>query len=215
MEPFGRLVGEVPFQWTDQELTLKPALTPRSGSLAGKFSCSAGGSLSGGVTWERAEIDFAGGLLSAGRSGGKVELKSETPGVLAEVTAGLEEVSLRVDRLPRGDLSLGDGEKLSFEKGSILATLTAEGLNPFTLVLRGEGCGLRLLGNVGRRGDLDAIMVVAVGEEARAINALPFPSPPSRWRAAVGDRALPLRLRGDSRACQARRVEWSDPSFRS
>jgi len=58
-------------------------------------------------------------------------------------------------------------------------------------------------------------MVVAVGEEARALNALLFPSPPSRWRAAVRDQALALRLRIDSGACQARRVEWSDPSFRS
>jgi hypothetical protein len=214
-EPLGSFSGEIPVVFGPGEVTLEPTqLLLGGGRCFGKLVLApATGSISGRLRWEGSSLDYSGGLLTASRVGGKLDLSGSEGKLSGAVSFDLGGVTIRGDQLPHGDFPLGEGETLAFGEGELTAVLGVEAIRPLELALRGERCGLRLLGSIGYRGGLDAVAVLAVGEPAQLLNRLGPGSTPAQWRRAVGDRGLALRVRGDPQRLRIRRVEWSDPSF--
>ncbi len=211
-EPLGELTGRLGVRQAGEELSLDfEGLRLGGGSVAGRAIVKE--SVRGGLSWERSALKYAGDILMAGSTAGKLELEPENGALAGSLSVRLGEISLLKAALGADDAVKNAPDRIAFRSGELTARVTEEGLDPLELILQGEACGMRLRGAIGEGGAIDGVAVLALGDAGRALNLLPAAALPLDWRKAVGGQGIPLRVRGDASHCRFRRLEWNHPAF--
>ncbi len=211
-EPLGELTGRVSVQRVGEIWSLDFAgLRLGGGSVAGKLTVKDG--CQGSLRWDGTTLRYAEEALMAESTSGKLDFDPNAETLSGRLTVQLSGVTLQRAALGADEALKDAPERIAFRSGELTAKVTEGGMDPVELVLRGEGHGMRLRGAIGERGALEGVAILALGDAGRALNLLPAAAQPPEWRKAVGDKGLPLRVRGDAARCRFRRLEWSDPAF--
>lgn len=216
-----RLSGEVRFTWdpkgvrfecTDLRIGEEAATRPGEGpDVAEKRQKEPGTLIASAVwDWERGFVSHDLRWLGLGLTTGLLQVR-EASGGLSSGKGG----SLKLEgvTIPAGTLWPEAGD-LVFRTGDCLLQAGERGgVRVRSFRLSSEAGSLRATGTVAVTGRLDLVVLVALGAEPTALNALPPSSRPGQWREAVKGNCRSFRVTGTLAAPRSREIGALDSAF--